>query len=43
MIVNQLWEGGVPKEVLQFLPMRDDENGKYLVTHDGIDGVILTG
>lgn len=43
MIVNQLWDGGVPKEVLQFLPMRDDENGKYLVTHDGIDGVILTG
>jgi RHH-type proline utilization regulon transcriptional repressor/proline dehydrogenase/delta 1-pyrroline-5-carboxylate dehydrogenase len=40
---SQLWDGGVPKEVLQFLPMRDDESGKYLVTHEGIDGVILTG
>lgn len=42
-IVSHLWEGGVPKDVLQFLPMRDDEDGKYLVTHSGIDGVILTG
>lgn len=42
-IVSHLWQGGVPKDVLQFLPMRDDENGKYLVTHSGIDGVILTG
>jgi RHH-type proline utilization regulon transcriptional repressor/proline dehydrogenase/delta 1-pyrroline-5-carboxylate dehydrogenase len=42
-IVSHLWAGGVPKDVLQFLPMRDDENGKYLVTHPEIDGVILTG
>ena len=42
-IVSHLWEGGVPGDVLQFLPMRDDENGKYLVTHPEIDGVILTG
>ena len=42
-IVSHLWEGGVPSDVLQFLPMRDDENGKYLVTHPEIDGVILTG
>lgn len=42
-IVSHLWAGGVPKDVLQFLPMRDDENGKYLVTHPEINGVILTG
>ena len=42
-IVSHLWAGGVSKDVLQFLPMRDDENGKYLVTHPDIDGVILTG
>ncbi len=42
-IVSHLWEGGVPKDVLQFLPMRDDESGKYLITHSGIDGLILTG
>ena len=42
-IVTHLWAGGVPKDVLQFLPMRDDENGKYLITHPDIDGLILTG
>lgn len=42
-IVNHLWAGGVPKEVLQFLPIRDDESGRYLVTHLGLDGLILTG
>jgi RHH-type proline utilization regulon transcriptional repressor/proline dehydrogenase/delta 1-pyrroline-5-carboxylate dehydrogenase len=42
-IVSHLWAGGVPKDVLQFLPMRDDENGKHLITHPDIDGLILTG
>lgn len=42
-IVQQLWSAGVPKRVLQFVPTRDDEVGQYLVTHAGIDAVILTG
>ncbi len=42
-VVSHLWAGGVPKDVLQFLPMRDDESGKYLVSHPEINGVILTG
>ena len=42
-LVSHLWQGGVPKDVLQFLPMRDDEDGKYLVSHPGINAVILTG
>ncbi|MEY3094142.1 MAG: hypothetical protein RLZZ317_645 [Actinomycetota bacterium] len=42
-LVSHLWEGGVPKDVLQFLPMRDDDDGKYLVTHPAINAVILTG
>jgi RHH-type proline utilization regulon transcriptional repressor/proline dehydrogenase/delta 1-pyrroline-5-carboxylate dehydrogenase len=42
-LVRQLWDGGVPRDVLQFLPTRDDESGRHLVTHDGIDAVILTG
>ncbi len=42
-IADQLWRAGVPKNVLQFLPTRDDDDGKYLVTHDGVDTVILTG
>jgi RHH-type proline utilization regulon transcriptional repressor/proline dehydrogenase/delta 1-pyrroline-5-carboxylate dehydrogenase len=42
-IVNQLWRAGVPREVLQFVTTRDDEDGKHLVTHNGVNGVILTG
>lgn len=42
-IVNHLWQAGVPKNVLHFLPSRDDENGKYLVSHPDVDSVILTG
>ena len=41
--VNQLWSAGVPKAVLQFVPTRDDEIGKKLITHTGIDALILTG
>ncbi len=42
-LVQCLWEGGVPRDVLQFVPTRDDESGQRLVTHEGVDGVILTG
>ena len=42
-LADQIWRAGVPKEVLHFLPLPDDETGKYLVTHPRIDGVILTG
>jgi RHH-type proline utilization regulon transcriptional repressor/proline dehydrogenase/delta 1-pyrroline-5-carboxylate dehydrogenase len=43
LLAQQMWEGGVPKDALQFVPTRDDETGKHLVTHDGIDALILTG
>ncbi|MGA2294276.1 MAG: bifunctional proline dehydrogenase/L-glutamate gamma-semialdehyde dehydrogenase [Acidimicrobiales bacterium] len=42
-LVQQLWEGGVPRDVLQFLPVRDDDTGRHLVTHDDVGAVILTG
>ncbi|MGC8510825.1 MAG: proline dehydrogenase family protein, partial [Acidimicrobiales bacterium] len=42
-LAQHLWEGGVPRDVAQFVPTRDDENGRYLVTHDGVDAVVLTG
>src|SRR5580704_13794739 len=42
-LVQQLWRGGVPRDVLQFVPTRDDDNGRRLVTHPGVDAVILTG
>jgi RHH-type transcriptional regulator, proline utilization regulon repressor / proline dehydrogenase / delta 1-pyrroline-5-carboxylate dehydrogenase len=38
-----LWDAGVPKEVLQFLPCPDDDVGKGLVTDSRVGGVILTG
>ncbi|NNN00512.1 MAG: bifunctional proline dehydrogenase/L-glutamate gamma-semialdehyde dehydrogenase [Acidimicrobiaceae bacterium] len=42
-LVQQLWDGGVTREVLQFVPTRDDECGKHLVTHRDVDAVVLTG
>ncbi len=42
-LVRQLWAGGVPKDVLQFVPTKDDENGRYLVTNPLVDAVVLTG
>ena len=41
--VNHLWQAGVPKDVLHFLPTRDDDDGKYLITHNDVAAVILTG
>jgi RHH-type proline utilization regulon transcriptional repressor/proline dehydrogenase/delta 1-pyrroline-5-carboxylate dehydrogenase len=42
-LVNQLWEAGVPRDVLQMIPTRDDETGRHLVTHVGVSAVVLTG
>ena len=43
VMVNALWEAGVPKDVLQFLPCPDNEVGRSLVTDPRIGAVILTG
>ncbi len=40
---EQCWAAGVPGDVLQFVPTADDEVGRFLVTHDDVDAVILTG
>ncbi len=42
-IVEQLWAAGVPRDVLQFVPTRDDDVGRRLVTHPDVAAVILTG
>jgi RHH-type proline utilization regulon transcriptional repressor/proline dehydrogenase/delta 1-pyrroline-5-carboxylate dehydrogenase len=42
-LVQNLWAGGVPRDVLQFVPTRDDDSGRRLVTHGDVDAVILTG
>ena len=38
-----LWDAGIPREVVQFLPCPDDEIGRGLVTDARVGGVILTG
>jgi RHH-type transcriptional regulator, proline utilization regulon repressor / proline dehydrogenase / delta 1-pyrroline-5-carboxylate dehydrogenase len=42
-VASAFWDGGVPREVLQFVPTRDDDVGRRLVTHEGVDAVVLTG
>ncbi|MEO7099966.1 MAG: proline dehydrogenase family protein [Luteolibacter sp.] len=42
-LVNALWDAGIPREVLQFLPCPDNEIGRSLVTDSRIGAVILTG
>ncbi len=37
------WAAGVPLEVLQFVPCANDPVGTALVTHPGVDAVVLTG
>lgn len=43
ILVQQMWAAGVPRNVLQFVPTRDDDTGKRLITHPDVDAVILTG
>lgn len=42
-LASQLWQAGVPKNVLQFLPLIDGATGKLLITDPRIAAVILTG
>jgi len=42
-LVDQLHEAGVPPDVVQLVRCPDDDVGRHLVTHDGIDTVVLTG
>jgi RHH-type proline utilization regulon transcriptional repressor/proline dehydrogenase/delta 1-pyrroline-5-carboxylate dehydrogenase len=37
------WDAGVPRSALQFAPCSGGTVGQKLVTHDGVDAVILTG
>jgi RHH-type proline utilization regulon transcriptional repressor/proline dehydrogenase/delta 1-pyrroline-5-carboxylate dehydrogenase len=37
------WDAGVPRTALQFVPCSGGTVGQKLVTHDGVDAVILTG
>jgi RHH-type proline utilization regulon transcriptional repressor/proline dehydrogenase/delta 1-pyrroline-5-carboxylate dehydrogenase len=42
-LVRQVHEAGVPHDVVQLVRCPDNEVGRHLVTHDGVDTVVLTG
>jgi RHH-type proline utilization regulon transcriptional repressor/proline dehydrogenase/delta 1-pyrroline-5-carboxylate dehydrogenase len=42
-LAEALWEGGVPRTVLQFVPCVDGDASKLLITHPDVDAVVLTG
>jgi len=42
-LCNALWDAGIPRDVLQFLPAPDNEVGRALVTDPRVNAVILTG
>jgi RHH-type transcriptional regulator, proline utilization regulon repressor / proline dehydrogenase / delta 1-pyrroline-5-carboxylate dehydrogenase len=43
LIAAHCWSAGVPKSALHLLAVPDDQVGQHLITHDGVDAVILTG
>lgn len=43
LVVDHCRRGGVPDDVVQFLPCDDDHAGKHLITHDDVNAVVLTG
>ena len=42
-IVRHVHDAGVPDDVVQLVRCPDDDVGRHLVTHPGVDGVVLTG
>ncbi|HSX26417.1 MAG TPA: bifunctional proline dehydrogenase/L-glutamate gamma-semialdehyde dehydrogenase [Chlamydiales bacterium] len=42
-LANALWDAGIPKEVLQFIPCSGEESGSHLIQDPRVNCVILTG
>ncbi len=42
-LAQMLWDAGVPKDVLQFVPCRGSDIGRSLVADARVDAVVLTG
>ncbi len=42
-LVEALWDGGVPRSVLQFTPCIDGDASRTLITDPEVDAVVLTG
>jgi RHH-type proline utilization regulon transcriptional repressor/proline dehydrogenase/delta 1-pyrroline-5-carboxylate dehydrogenase len=43
LLAECFWRAGVPKTALQFAPCAGNDVAQYLVSHEGVDTVILTG
>lgn len=43
VMVEALWAAGVPKDVLHLADVSEGELGRALISHEGVDRVILTG
>ena len=43
VMVEALWEAGVPRDVLSYVALDDSSLGRTLVSHPSVDRVILTG
>jgi len=43
VMIEALWEAGVPREVLVLVDIEEGELGRELVSHPAVDRVILTG
>ena len=43
VLAECFWAGGVPETALKFMRVPDNDLGRHLITHPGINGVILTG
>ncbi len=43
VMVQALWDAGVPREVLRLVDVPEDEVGRALIAHPAVDRVVLTG
>ncbi|KQS17069.1 bifunctional proline dehydrogenase/L-glutamate gamma-semialdehyde dehydrogenase [Frigoribacterium sp. Leaf186] len=43
VMVQALWDAGVPREVLKLVDVDEGDLGRHLVSHPAVDRVILTG
>jgi RHH-type proline utilization regulon transcriptional repressor/proline dehydrogenase/delta 1-pyrroline-5-carboxylate dehydrogenase len=43
LLARQLWDAGIPRDVLQFYPCADGETGRKLITDPRTSAVVLTG
>jgi RHH-type proline utilization regulon transcriptional repressor/proline dehydrogenase/delta 1-pyrroline-5-carboxylate dehydrogenase len=43
VLVDALWEGGVPRDALQLVQLSERDLGTHLISHPAVDRVILTG